>query len=90
MNPNIAKHPIRAVCHTAKFTHGLISDLQEEAERQNKPPLNLLQLTAAACEILTKGEWKINEYGRVEYRRFKCYWIDLTEAVNNATEGQNK
>lgn len=88
MNPNIAKHPARTVYHTAKFTHGLITDLQEEAERQNKPPLNLLQLTAAAWEILTKGEWKINECGRVEYRRFKCYWIDLTEAVNNATKGQ--
>lgn len=88
MNPNIAKHPARTVYHTAKFTHGLITDLQEEAERQNKPPLNLLQLTAAAWGILTKGEWKINEYGRVEYRRFKYYWIDLTEAVNNATKEQ--
>lgn len=88
MNPNIAKHPARAAYYTAKFTHGLISDLQEEAERQNKPPLTLLQLIAAAWEILTKGEWKINEHGRVEYRRFKHYLTDLTEAVNNATKEQ--
>lgn len=88
MNPNIAKHPARTAYYTAKFTHGLFSDLQEEAERQNKPPLTLLRLIAAAWEILTKGEWKINEQGQVEYRRFKHYLTDLTEAVNNTTKGQ--
>lgn len=79
-------HP--ALTHPITFTTALIKFTRQVAKdaRQDCPQLTRKQTLTVIHAVLRHGEWYVNQHGQIEYPRYKYYYCDVTNAVQDALD----